>query len=278
MSSKKESDNNLMADLRRLIGRFAGREHALQALPGVMVVASSVPTPPFAHVAEATFALVAQGAKRVVLGDKVFDYAAGQYLVVSVHLPVSAHIVRASAKEPFLGFGLALQADAIASLLLEASAVPKTQGEPPGIAVSELTNDLLDPVVRLLRPLDRPADIPVLASTIKREILWRLINEGQGAMVRQLGLADSRMAQISRAIKWIRCHYAEAVRIDDLADVASMSVTSLHRHFLALTSLSPMQYQKRIRLPEARSRLLSRSEDVAAVGFSVGYESPSQFS
>jgi AraC-like DNA-binding protein len=269
-----------MRELRVLIARHAGPTQARRPLPNVIVVASNLPTPPSASMAEPAFGLVVQGAKRVVLGNRVFDYAAGQYLIFSVDLPLSGHVVQASATEAFLGFGLTLKPAAIAALLLETDAPrkAKTKTEPPGIAVSDLTDDLLDPIVRLFRLLDRPEDIPVLAPAIEREILWRLINGEQGAMVRQLGLADSRMTQIGRAIRWIRDHYAEAIRIEDLADMAGMSLTSFHRHFLGVTSLSPLQFQKQICLQEARSRLLSSSQDVAAIGHAVGYDSPSQFS
>jgi AraC-like DNA-binding protein len=273
-----------MGELRVLIARHAGPTQAHRTLPNIMVTASNLPTPSFASIAEPAlmaepaFGLVAQGAKRVVLGNQVFEYAAGQYFIFSVDLPLSGYVVQASATEPLLGFGLKLKPDAIAALLLEMGAPRRAKAEPPGIAVSDLTDDLLDPIVRLLRLLDRPEDIPVLAPAIEREILWRLINGEQGAMVRQLGLADSRMTQIGRAIRWIRDHYAETVWIEDLADIAGMSLTSFYRHFLGVTSLSPLQFQKQIRLQEARSRLLSSSQGVAAVGFAVGYESPSQFS
>jgi AraC-like DNA-binding protein len=273
-----------MRELRALISRHAGPTQAHRPFPNVMVTASNLPTPSFAHMAEPdfmaepTFGLVAQGAKRVVLGNQVFDYAAGQYLIFSVDLPLTGYVVQASTSEPFLGFGLKLKPEAVAALLLETGVPRKAKTEPPGIAVSDLTDDLVDPVVRLLRLLDRPEDIPVLAPAIEREILWRLINGEQGAMVRQLGLADSRMTQIGRAIRWIRDHYAETVRIEELAGIAGMSLTSFHRHFLGVTSLSPLQFQKQIRLQEARSRLLSSSQDVAEVGFAVGYDSASQFS
>jgi transcriptional regulator GlxA family with amidase domain len=137
---------------------------------------------------------------------------------------------------------------------------------------------LLDPIVRLLRLLDRPDDIPVLGAAIEREILRRLVNGEQGAMVRQLGLADSRLSQISRTVRWIRDHHAEMLRIEDLALIANMSATSFFRHFRAVTSLTPIQYQKQIRLQEARAKLLAHPGDIAAVGYTVGYDSPSQFS
>jgi transcriptional regulator GlxA family with amidase domain len=187
-------------------------------------------------------------------------------------------VVEATADGPFLGLGLELKPETIATLLLEAGTIQSAQADPPGIAVSDLTTDLVEAVVRLLRLLDRPADIPVLASAIEREIHWRLINGQQGAMVQQIGLADSRMAQIGRAIRWIRGHYAETILIEELARIASMSVTSFHRHFRGVTSMTPIQYQKQIRLQAARYRLMSAAQDVAEVGFAVGYDSPSQFS
>jgi AraC-like DNA-binding protein len=213
-----------------------------------------------------------------MLGDKVFEYSAGQYLVVSVDLPIASHVVRASADEPYLAVGMTLRPATIATLLLEVAAGDHTPVEPSGMAVSDATTELLEPVVRLLRLLDRPEDIPVLRPMVEREILWRLLAGEQRAMVRQIGLADSRLSQISHAIGWIRVHYAETFRIEDLARLAAMSVSSFHRHFRAVTAMSPLQYQKQIRLQEARARLLTESEDVAAVGFRVGYDSPSQFS
>ncbi len=166
----------------------------------------------------------------------------------------------------------------IATLLLEMGASDRPAFEPAGFGVSDAPTELLESVVRVLRLLDRPRDAAVLGPMLEREILWRLLNGEQGAMVRQIGLADSRLSQVSRAIRWIRLHHAKRLRIEDLAEMAAMSASSFHRHFRAVTTMSPLQYQKLIRLQEARARLLADSEDVAAVGFSVGYESPSQFS
>ncbi|MDH6230260.1 AraC-like DNA-binding protein [Mesorhizobium soli] len=272
-------DIALLPELQRLIARHApANAAASRVLPNVTLMMATEPTPAVAEVTEPTFALVARGTKRVGLGNCVFDYSTGQYLVVSVDLPLEAYVAEAAAQAPYLGLGFGLRPEAIASLLLDVGAGPTTRADPPGIAVSNLTDDLIDPVVRLLRLLDRPADIPVLASAIEREILWRLINGAQGDMVRQIGLADSRMAQIGRAIRWLRAHYAETIRIEDLAGIAGMSVTSFHRHFRGVTSMTPIQYQKQLRLQTARSRLMAEAADVAEVGFSVGYDSPSQFS
>jgi AraC-like DNA-binding protein len=272
-------DISLLSDLQRLIARYAKPDAPVcRALPNLVVMSASMPTPPIGEITEPVFALVAQGTKQVCLGDRVFEYSTGRYLIVSVDLPLEAHVAEATLDKPYLGLGFSLRPEAIATLLLEAGTMPVGQSNPSGIAVSDLTDDLVEPVVRLLKLVDRPKDVLILGAAIEREILWRLISGPQGAMVRQIGLADSRMAQIGRAIRWIRNHYAESFRVEDLARIAGMSVTSLHRHFLGVTSLTPIQYQKQIRLQMARSRLMSTAEDVAEIAFAVGYDSPSQFS
>ena len=267
-----------LPELCALIARHAGPGQTTTPLPGVRLIASAVPTEPINGIYEPAFAVVAQGAKRTMLGDKVFEYGAGKYLVVSVDLPIVGNVVRASNEEPYLAFVSTLKPAAIAALLLETATSDSGAAAPSGLAVSEASTELLDPIARLLRLLDRPDDVAVLGPMLEREILWRLLTGEQGGTVRQIGLADSRLSQVSRAIRWIRAHYAETLRIEDLAQVAGMSASSFHRHFRAVTAMSPLQYQKQIRLQEARARLLADSEDVAAVGFAVGYDSPSQFS
>ena len=266
-------------ELRLLIQKHAGPETAPpRRISNLLLGAHSEPSLPCRIVLEPVFALVAQGAKRIAVGRRTFDYQAGQFLVVSVDLPADAWVVKATAERPYLGCGMALRPEAIASLLLE-SGIQRVSGDDrAGIAVSDLSADLVDPVVRLLRLLDRPSDVPILGPALEREILWRLINGPQGPMVRQIGLADSRMSEIARSIRWLRSHFAEVVRVEGLAEIAGMSVTSLHRHFRLVTSLTPIQYQKQLRLQAARARLMVTREDVAALAFAVGYESPSQFS
>jgi len=245
---------------------------------GVKIVMADSPTELTHHVLEPTLAVVAQGAKRAVLGDKVFEYGAGQYLVVSVDLPIAGHVFQASRELPYLAVGLPLKPTTIATLLLELATSERPSSEPAGLGVSDAPRELLESVVRMLRLLERPRDAAVLGPMLEREILWWLLNGEQSGVVRQIGLADSRLSQISRAIRWIRVHHAKPFRIEELAEMAAMSASSFHRHFRAVTTMSPLQYQKLIRLQEARARLMVESDDVAAVGFSVGYESPSQFS
>lgn len=267
-----------LADLRTLIARHASGSLTVTDIPGVLLSASSAPTPSIHQIYEPAFALVAQGAKQAMLGDRLFEYRAGQYLVVTADLPMRGHVVEASAKKPLLAVGLTLKPSAIAALLLDTASVVHAAAEPFGVGVSDATPELLDSLVRLLRLLDRPEDATVLAPMIEREILWRLLAGSQGALVRQIGLADSRLAHIGRAIRWIRTHYAEMLHTEELARLAAMSVSSFHRHFRAVTAMSPLQYQKQIRLQEARSQLLTTSKDAASVGLSVGYDSASQFS
>jgi AraC-like DNA-binding protein len=266
-----------LTELQALIARQAsGRRH--EVLSGFRVDTAPAPTVPIHSMYEPVFGIVAQGAKRIVLADRAFDYNARDYLVVPLDLPVTSHVTEASADAPFLSAAIVIKPELVASLLLEANASARGEDKVVGLGVSQAPAELLDAVVRLLRLLDRPSDIPILQPMIVREIVWRLLCGDQGGLVRQIGLADSRLSKISLATRWIRENYAETLRIEDLAERIAMSPTSFHRHFRAATAMSPLQYQKQIRLQEARSRLMAKADDVASVGFSVGYESPSQFS
>ncbi|WP_344218646.1 AraC family transcriptional regulator [Kribbella sancticallisti] len=274
-----------MAELRSLISRLAAGSSGPKWLDGVMAFATHQVTEPLGNITEPAFAFVAQGTKRSMLGNHVFDYHAGQYLVVSVDLPLTGNIIQASTAEPFLALGLPLQADVIAQLLLEAR--PYSGPRPysgaganagVGLAVSDADDDLLDCLIRLLRLQERPDDLRILGPAVKREIHWRLMTGPQGHLVRQIGLADSRLSLVAHAIRWIRARYDQVIRIDDLADDLGLSVSSLNRNFRAVTAMSPVQYQKQLRLQEARIKLLAAPDDIASVGYGVGYDSPSQFS
>ncbi|MCO1595232.1 AraC family transcriptional regulator [Micromonospora sp. RHAY321] len=265
-------------ELRSLLSRHA-RPDGTTAIDGVLISQVERPDVPSASMSGTVLALIAQGAKRLALGDRVFEYRAGQYLVASVDLPVTGHFTEASPDRPALGFGLTLQPAAIAELLLQAGAdIPRSGGGLPGIAVSDASAELLDAVIRLVRLLDRPRDLAVLAPLTIREILWRLITGEQGAIVRQLGLADSSLSHIAHAVRWIRGHYRQSFRVEDVARLSGMSVSAFYRHFQAVTAMSPIQFQKQIRLQEARLLLATHPTDVTGVAQRVGYDSPSQFS
>ncbi|SNY37257.1 AraC family transcriptional regulator [Paractinoplanes atraurantiacus] len=262
-------------ELRDLLDRHA-RPGQLTAIEDVLISKVDRTGPPVPAMSGAVLAVVAQGAKRIALGDRVYDYGAGQYLVASVDLPITGQFTRASPDRPALGFGLILRPDAIAEVLPHAPA--ESTGTPSGLVVSDTPPELLDAVVRLLRLIERPRDIPVLAPLIKKEILWRLVTGEQGAAVRQLGLADSSLTHIARAVQWIRDHYAHAFQVDELARLAGMSASAFHRHFQAVTATSPIQFQKLIRLQQARLLLAAGPADITGVSRSVGYDSLSQFS
>lgn len=270
-----------LARLRQSITSHSGEGLTATALPGVSVVCSRTTTEPLCGIAEPTLAVVAQGTKETTLNGRTFTYGPGQFLVVSVDLPVRGKVTNGSASEPFLAAVLELRAHRIAALLLEtaASAVPEpVDAMPAGIAVSDASPALLDAIARLLALLDAPGDAAALTTGIEREILWRLLTGPQGGIVRQTGLADSQLSHVARAIRWIRSHYDETLQVEQLAALATMSVSSFHRNFRAVTSMSPIQFQKQIRLHEARARLLAEPDDVTGIGFAVGYNSPSQFS
>jgi AraC-like DNA-binding protein len=270
---------NHLAEIRSLIRRHFGTAGRTTPLPGLRLVATAEPTRPVNCVYEPALAVIAQGAKRAMLGERVFDYAAGQYLIVSVDLPVVSRIMRASRAEPYLGVALVLDPAAIAALLLEGpSAAAIGDAQQIGLGVCDAPVELLDAVLRLLRLLDCPQDVAVLRPMLQREILWRLLQGPQAALVRQIGLADSALGHVRRAITVIRNRYAETLRMAELAEAAGMSPATFYRHFRAVTMASPLQYQKQIRLLEARARLIANPQSVAAVGFDVGYESASQFS
>jgi AraC-like DNA-binding protein len=272
-----------LARLKELLTRNAGEGLTPTALPGVSIQCSRTTTDRVGAITEPTLAVIAQGAKETALNGRVFAYTAGQFVITSLELPVVGHIVQASADEPFLAFVLRLRPDKIASLLLEtAPAGTIRRGTPDavaaGIALSDASPALLDAVGRLLALLESPGDAGALAAGIEREVLWRLVTGPQAATVRQIGLADSQLSHLGRAIRYIRSNYEKTLRVEELAGLATMSLSSFHRHFRGVTSMTPIQFQKQIRLHEARVRLLAEPADVAGVGFAVGYESPSQFS
>ena len=265
--------------LRELIGRHARNSHGPSAIEGLTVTATDAPTALRSGIAEPSLALVVQGGKRTVSGDQVFDYAAGEFLITQLDLPVVGQVTTASPERPFLGVGLRLEPSQIAAMLLESAAtLGGTSAPAPGIAVATASAPLLDALTHLAGLLDAPQDVQVLAPLYRREVLWRLLTGPQGAVVRQIGLADGNLAHITRAVRWIRDHHDDSIRIGQLAALAGMSESTFHRHFRAVTRMTPIQYQKAVRLQQARLALVSGGLDVAEVAHAVGYDSASQFS
>ena len=278
-------------ELRELIARqvaaadTAAEDGVVQtAIDGVLVSSVTDDAEAVAPTSGTVLAVIAQGGKRIALGERVYEYRAGQYLVASLDLPISGSHWHASKAEPALGFGLILAPSAVASVLLDAAdhGAPPPQRSPAGAAPSALgvgaaSSELLDAVIRLLRLLDSPRDQGVLAPMIKREILWRLITGPVGETVRQVGLADSSLAHIGGAVRRITANYREPFRVEDLARSCGMSTSAFHRNFQAVTGSSPIQFQKQIRLQRSRLMLMTGVDDVATIGYRVGYDSASQF-
>ncbi|WP_433755656.1 AraC family transcriptional regulator [Nocardia sp. CA-135398] len=270
----------LLDELCILLDRHA-RDDGATAIEDLLVgrEESDLPAPP--SMARTRMTLIAQGAKRLAYGEHVYDYRAGQYLVTSIAMPLKCRFTDATPERPVLGLCLLLQASEVAELVLQAGpgTIPDTDdAAPPAIAFSTASDELLDATVRLVRLLDRPGDRDILAPLVKREILWRLITSEHGATVRQIGLADPRLSPIAKAVQWIRQHYREPFLVEDLAELIGMSPSAFYRNFRTVTQTTPVQYQKKIRLHEARLLLAANPKDVADIGYFVGYDSPSQFS
>ena len=237
------------------------------------------PTEPISGMYEPSICLVAQGAKRVLLGDDTYVYDAHHFLITSVDLPTVVQIIEASREKPYLGLMLKLDQREISQLMVDSNLPPpRAQQSSRGMATGEVTLPLLTAFQRLIDLLAEPKDIPILAPIIQREIIYRLLVGDQGARLRQIASAGSQSHQIARAIDWLKGNFTQPLRIDDLAAQVNMSTSTFHHHFRTLTAMSPLQYQKWLRLNEARRLMLTENADAATAAFQVGYESPSQFS
>lgn len=256
----------------------AGDGTTATALPNLLIFRQTAPTDLLYCVFPPSLTLVVQGAKQATLNGETYVYGPGNYLLNSVDLPVVCNVTRACPERPYLSFSLRLDLTLMAALLSEDLPTPDQDRHERGMGVAPLPDDLRDAVSRLIRLLATPQDIPILYPLIEREILYRLLTGPQGHRLRQIAMADSQPHQIARAIDWLRENYASPLRIDDLARRVNMSSSSLHHHFKTITAMSPLQYQKQLRLQEARRLMLVQQMDAASAAHHVGYESPSQFS
>lgn len=247
------------------------------AVPRLSLIRADQPSVPTPAVYEASLCLIAQGSKRVSLGEHSVVYDASRYLLVSVDLPLVGHVLQASKDAPYLCCKIDLDQAVLAELLVaEGGALPRT--DLPALAVYPGDPDLIDAACRLVRLLDRPEGIATLAPLIEREILYRLLTGPHGAMLRHIASTESHLNQVTRAIATIRKGFDAQLRIDDIAAEAGMSPSSLHAHFKTITRMTPLEYQKQLRLQEARRLMLTGGAAAGAAGFAVGYDSPSQFS
>ena len=270
------------AELIDLVSRFAPDDgvHPTAIAP-LQLIRASAPAQSLPTVYEPGLCVVVQGRKQAMLAGEVFRYDPLHCLLISVTLPVLGQIVEASAAEPYLCVRLNLDPREVGALMLEAGApaLPAVAAAAArGLSVSRITAPLLDAVTRLLRLLQTPGDVAVLAPLAVREIQYRVLQGDLGPRLRELAVADSHSQRIARAIDLLKRRFAEPVRIDEVADAVHMSASSLHHHFKLVTALSPLQFQKHLRLHQARRLMLSEGLDATSAGHRVGYESPSQFS
>lgn len=248
------------------------------AIPGLTLFRGSDVSAPACAIVSPVIAIIAQGAKRIVLGGETHDYDARHYLVSSVELPMYGQITAASAQAPYLGLAIDLQPLKIAELDARIAAGHRETSVARGLGVGLMTAAMHDAVLRLLRLLDTPQDIAVLAPLIEQELLYHVLRGPLGARLRHASTNGHRSHQVVRAINRIKSELARPLSIDELARTANMSRSSLHHHFKALTAMTPLQYQKLLRLQEARNLMLLHDEDAATAAHRVGYESASQFS
>lgn len=266
-----------IADLAALVARHVPRTGMVSTpLHRLSLFRADEPTVPLPAVYDASLCIIAQGSKRVSLGEQSLVYDAAHYLLVSVDLPLVGHVIQADRGAPYLCCKIDIDQAVLADLVLaEGGRAPKA--ELPALAVYRSDDDLIDAACRLMRLLDQPGSIPALAPLIEREILYRLLTGPPGPGLRYMAVADSHLNQVSRAIATIRTGFDQQLRIGDIAAAAGMSSSSLHEHFKAVTKMTPLEYQKQLRLQEARRLMLSGGTTASSAGFTVGYESPSQF-
>ena len=272
----------MQSDREELVERLARAlpaDNVSEVFPGLFLGRSSKMTEQLHTVFQPAFCVIAQGSKQVLLGEEVFRYDPGHYLISTVALPIVSQVVEASEERPYFSLRLNLDAALVASVVMESGIeVKKDDAEVKAMDVSSLDAALLDAVVRLARLLDTPDEVHALAPLVIREIVYRLLRGEQGARLGHLLASGGDTRRISRAVEQLRENFDQPLRIENLARELGMSVSGFHHHFKSVTTMSPLQFQKQIRLQEARRLMLGEDLDAASAGFRVGYEDPSYFS
>ncbi len=276
---ERDLRRDLQAELAGKVASFVGAtENRVTDIPGLTLYRHTTPTPPVPVTYEPSVALVVQGRKQVELGPNTFLYDRSKYLLTSLDLPVVSQVVEASPETPYLCVRLKLEVPAVREILSrEDFASPLPNSDSPAMSTVSTSPELLSAFGRLLDLLKFPEDIPFISPLIKREVMYRILRGAAGQRLRAIATTGDQSYRTAKVIAWIRSNYTKTIRVEDLAQIAGMSMSALHHHFRVLTSMSPLQYQKQLRLQAARQRMLVEGVDAASAAFSVGYESPSQF-
>ena len=263
-----------------MIARLTEQSERIEdTVPGLTLYRRENPSEPKSAMYEPSLCFVVQGSKRVLLGEAPLTYDAQHYLITAVDVPTVVQVVKASKQVPLLGIVLKLDRREISKLVIDSNLpAPPVQSSGPGMEIGTVTLPLASAFLRLIELHDAPEDIPILAPAIKREIYYRLLTGDQGIRLRQIALAGSQSHQVARAIDWLKENFTQTMRVEELARQVNMSTSTFHHHFRSLTAKSPLQYQKWLRLNEARRLMLVDQLDAASASFEVGYDSPSQFS
>jgi AraC-like DNA-binding protein len=285
--SSASRKSELRRELARKIASFVGsQEKLITAIPGLLLTRRTAPTMPVSATYEPSLAVVAQGRKRATLAGTTFIFDESRYLLTSLDLPVICNVFEASEQVPYLCFVLKLEMAVVRELLSreEISASDEaghaggaSDDDNPAMATGKTTAELLEACCRLVDLLNTPRDIPFLSGLIQREIIYRILRGPEGARLRAIATLGDQSHRTAKATAWVRQNYAKPLRVEELAKIAGMGVSTLHHHFRALTAMSPLQYQKQLRLHAARERMLIDGMDAASAAFEVGYESASQF-
>ncbi len=263
---------------RKIASSVGSKEKLITDIPGLLLSRRTAPTAPLSATYEPSLAVVAQGRKQATLGGTRFIFDQSRYLLTSLDLPVICNVIEASEAVPYLCFVLKLEMPVVRELLSrEEIQAPEAAPDSPAMATGETTAELLDACCRLIDLLNTPQDIPFLSGLIQREIIYRILRGPEGARLRAIATVGDQSQRTAKAIAWVRTNYAKPLRVEDLAKVAGMGVSTLHHHFRVLTAVSPLQYQKQLRLQAARERMLMDGVNAASAAFEVGYESASQF-
>lgn len=258
--------------------RIASENSLLELYPGIFIYQATKPSENDIYVLKPAFCVIAQGSKDVLLNDELFHYDSGSYLISTLDLPVKSSVVEASKEKPYLNLRIDLDPAVVASVMIESGVeIKKSGATAKAMDVSPVDADLLDSVVRLVKLLDTPDEMKLFAPPVIREIIYRLSKGRQGERLSHLITAEGDTRRISKAVKQIREHIDQPLKIEEIAREFGMSVSGFHAHFKSVTAMSPLQFQKQMRLQEARRLMLAENMDVAGAGFQVGYEDPSYF-
>lgn len=283
MSSEQAPKKRMNVSLAALVSDIGERTPEAgdfdTAIPGLTLFRRNEPAPPVSCMVPPSIVLVVDGAKKMWIGGEGHEYDTSRFLVTSLDLPANSEVTQASMRRPCLGLAFQLDQRVLAELIAQGSLPPRRErASGTGVGIGTVTDAILAPFSRLVALLDEPESIPVIAPLIQREIHYRLLLSDQTARLRQVAAVDSHGHRIGKAIDWLKTNLATSLRVDELASLVQMSAPSFHQHFRQLTGMSPLQYQKWLRLSEAKRLMLNEHRDVSTAAFEVGYESPSQFS